>query len=187
MKNLDKSMNSNVKYFWILLTIILAVGLLAGIIKVNDWFNRHFLVFSVPLKVNFILPISIKTREPQIIEKKLVLATPEQVDTPIKQYACEKWGEFECLTMIAIFQGESGWDNNNWHYNDNGTLDWGIGMINSVNWGIPGCSIQEIVIPSKNIDCSYIIWDRADGKGGDSKGSWQPWIVWQTGAFLGHL
>ena len=82
---------------------------------------------------------------------------------------------------------ESGWDNNKWNHNTNNTLDWGIAMINSINWKLPGCSIQEIVDPYKNIDCGYLVWDRADGIEGNNKGAFTPWVVFNRNLHLGFL
>lgn len=158
-----------------------------GAYAVSQWFDTHRIVFNQPVKMKIVSPIEIKERKAQIIEKKIGQAKPEEVNTPIKEYACKKWGEFNCLTMIAVFQSESGWDNTKWHYNENKSLDYGLGQINSINWKLEGCSLKEIVDEYKNINCAYKIWDRADGKEGNNKGSFDPWVVYQTQAYLANL
>ena len=177
----------NFLYFGLLFSIILLlIGIYQFTKEVNSFFEKNYFQFNQVISVVFDKPVEIKPREPQIKEIIVEAATPEEINTPIKEYACKKWGDFHCLTMIAVFQAESGWDNDKWNHNTNDTLDWGIGMINSVNWKIPGCSIQEITDPYKNIDCSYKIWDRADGKEGNGNGSFNPWVAWKNNNYLVH-
>ena len=171
----------------IALILILLVLAYAGIKQVSSWYDTYEVKFNQILKVEVKAPFEVVKREPIVKEIVLESARPEEVNTPIKEYACKKFGSFYCLTMIAVFQAESGWDNNKWNHNTNNTLDWGIGMINSVNWKLEGCSIQEIVDPYKNIDCAWKIFDRADGQEGDNKGSFNPWVVYQRNSHLGFL
>ena len=156
--------------------------------KAIDFSNKHEIVKNPIVQATFKWPLEIRVKEEaKVIEKIIEPATPDQVDTNIKKYACEKFGEFHCLTMIAVFQGESGWDNTKWNYNTNDTLDYGIAQINSVHWKQAGCALQDIVDEINNIDCAYKIWDRADGKEGDNQGSFSPWVVYQNGNYLAHL
>ncbi len=173
---------------WILLTIVLIVLGWFGFMKSINWINTHTIEKQRIFSWDWNWPLEIKEKEePKVIEKVIEPATPDQVDTDVKKYACKVWGEFHCLTMIAVFQAESGWDNTKWHYNDNATLDYGLAQINSVNWKLEGCSLKEIVDELKNIMCAYKIWDRADGTEGNQQGSFSPWVVYQTDAYLSHL
>ena len=170
-----------------LVAIVLAIFGFIGLIKATQWYESHTLHFQFPIMARVSAPIQVWERKPEVIVNTIMPATPEQVDTDIKKYACEKWGQFECLTMIATFQAESGWNNEAWGYNTNKTLDYGIGQINSVNWKLEGCALKDLVDPKGNIDCAYKIWDRADGKEGDGKGSFSPWVAWSTNKYLAHL
>ena len=139
-------------------------------------------------------PLKVEERKEQVKEVVIQPATPEEVNTPIKKYACDKWAketktDAYCLTLIAVFQAESGWNNgdDSLHNNSNGSWDFGIAQINSVNWKLEGCSLHFIVDPIKNIDCAYKIWDRADGVEGNGKGSFEPWVVYNTNSYLANL
>ena len=159
-----------------------------GFLRVNDWYKTHYIEPRSPLVFELRNPLPVKAKEePKVIEKTITPATLEEVDTPIKKYACDKWlketgTDAYCLTMIAVFQAESGWDQKKHPMNDNGTLDWGIAQINESNWDIPGCEIFTIVLEGGNIDCGYIMWDRGDGKEGNGKGKAAE--TGETGVFL---
>ena len=169
--------------------ILLLVGFLYFALKqVNNFFNNYSITFNQIVNVQFKEPMTFNKRVEKVkIISPILHAKPEEVDTPIKEYACKKFGDFHCLTMIAIFQAESGWNNEAWNYNTNDTLDYGIAQINSVNWKLDGCSLKEIVDPYKNIDCAYKMWDRADGQEGDKKGSFKPWVAYLNDSHLGFL
>lgn len=178
----------NAIYFWLILVVILFSLGWIGLMKLIDFSQSYEIVKNPIVQATFKWPLEIRVKEEaKVIEKIIEPATPDQVDTNIKKYACEKFGEFHCLTMIAVFQGESGWDNTKWNYNTNDTLDYGIAQINSVHWKQAGCALQDIVDEINNIDCAYKIWDRADGKEGDNQGSFSPWVVYQNGNYLAHL
>ena len=187
MENLNrKPMATQTKVLaGIVITIILLAGLLTAFKATNSWFNSHYFEFANPVEVKLNQPISIKERKPET--KYVYPARPEEVHTPIKEYACKLFGDFNCLTMIAIFQAESGWNNEAWHYNTNHSLDFGIGQINSINWKLPGCSMKEISTEKGNIDCAYLIWDRADGVVGNNKGSFTPWVGFTNSSYLSNL
>ena len=190
IKRHRKAQKTYTGYFWLLLLIILSTIVWILLMKAIDFSNSHEVIKNPIVQAQFKWPLEIKekkTQEPQVVEKVIQPATPEQVDTNIKKYACDKWGEFHCLTMIAVFQAESGWDNTKWNYNTNDTLDFGIAQINSVNWKLEGCSLKEIVDEVANIDCAYKIWDRADGVEGNAQGSFSPWVAHENGSYLAHL
>jgi len=189
----DLSKKRKPVYLYILILIVLLVLGWVGLMKLFDFTNSHEFHKNKVISMEFKLPITItKKEEPKVVEKIIQPATPEEVDTPIKKYACDKWAketktDAYCLTMVAVFQAESGWNNDKYHYNTNNTLDWGIGQINEVHWKTPGCGMIDIVIPDKNIDCAYKIWDRADGKEGNGRGSFQPWVAYNTESYLAQI
>jgi len=170
---------SDVKYFWILLTIIFLVIFGFLFYKINKWFNGHYFAFNFPIKIDLLQPIAIKNREPQIIEKKLVLEYPEEIDTPLEQYICDKFGVYDCKTALAVSKAENG-DRipDKFNVNSNGTIDVGIFQINSIHFTEEGCALKEIVDPIRNVDCAWRIWQTS---------GWGPWVAFHTGAFLNHL
>ena len=182
-------------WLFALLLIILFIILIAAFSSFVDWNQKYFFQKQKPVELKVQWPLAVKQREePKIVEKTITPATLEEVNTPIKKYACDKWlketgTDAYCLTMIAIFQAESGWNNEAWGYNDGPpkSLDYGVAQINSQWWDYPGCAMIEIVIEAKNIDCAYMIWDRADGEEGNGKGKFTPWMAYVNDRHLAHL
>lgn len=159
--------------------MIVIIGILVITKLINDWFNKHYLDFNIPVKVAVFSPVEIKIRKPQVIEKKLVLEYPEEIDTPIEKYICDKWGVYECKTALAVSKAENGTRQpDRFNVNNNGTIDVGIFQINSIHFKKEGCSLAEIVIAEKNVDCAYKIW-KASG--------WSPWVAYKNGNYLGML
>src|SRR3990167_283396 len=173
-----------ISVFAIILTILFAIGISKSI----DWFNKHEVIKNQIIAVTLKWPITIKAREPQIIEKPLVLDYPEEIDTPLEKYICDKWGIFECKTALAVSKAENG-DRirDRFNINSNGTIDVGIFQINSVHFSKEGCALFQIVDPIQNVDCGYSIWESSDGIVGDGSGSWTPWVTFNNNNFLSHL
>ena len=185
-------------YLTVMALIIFLIPGIIGISKFIDWNEKHYLVKQDPITLKVQAPIVVREREePKVVEKQITPATLEEVDTPIKKYACDKWlketgTDAYCLIMIAIFQAESGWNNQAWGYNPptenkGKSLDYGVAQINSLWWDEKGCSMIDIVIEAKNIDCAYMIWDRADGEEGNGKGNFNPWMAFVNDKHLAHL
>src|SRR3990167_11469573 len=161
---------SSAIWLWVLLTIILIALGWFGLMKLADFTQAHYIKKNRLFTWDWNWPLSIKEKEEaKVVEKYIEPARPEEIDTPIKKYACDKWGQYECLVMISVFEAESGWDNTAWGVNVDTnspkgyTLDYGIAQINTINWKLEGCTLADITDPVLNIDCAYKIWDRADG------------------------
>jgi hypothetical protein len=164
----------------VILLLTILVGTATLVIKVNNWFESHRFVFHSPIEISYFQPVRVEVRKPQIIIEKFVLDYPEPIDTPLKKYICDKRGVFDCKTAHAVFTAESGLREDALHINENNTIDYGIAQINSIHFKQPGCSMKEIVIAEKNIDCAYSIWKAAGG-------SWTPWVGFNNGNFKSHL
>ena len=160
----------------IVILVFILLGM--GIYFVNSWFNTHYFVFSQPVKVAFFAPVEIKVRKPQVIEKKVILDYPEEIDTPIEKYICDKWGTYDCKTALAIFKAESGLREDAVGINTNNTIDVGIAQINSVHFKKVGCSLKELVDAYKNVDCAYSIW-KVQG--------FNPWVAYNNGNYIAKL
>src|SRR3990167_957800 len=102
MKTEEKN---NRPYFYLLLAIIFVPLLGLGFLKMNNWYSSHYFDFNVP--VTMALHPLWEVKDKEIIVKEAIVSLPKEVDTPIKEYACKKWPQEYCLTMIATFQGES--------------------------------------------------------------------------------
>ena len=82
------------------------------------------------------------------------------------------------LATQAIAQAESGFKEDAWHANSNGTLDTGIFQVNSIHWGKEGCSFKELTDAYKNVDCAKRIFDES---------GWASWVSYNSGVYLAHL
>ena len=181
-------LSNKVKFGLVLIAAIATLALGVWILKeTNAFFEKKRFQFNKPVTVILKQPIEIVEREYTITQiiQGLEKEAPIALDTPIKEYICEKFGEYECRVALAVTKAESGFREDAVGVNTNGSIDVGLMQINSINWKIPGCSLKEVVDPYKNVDCGYIIWDRADGEEGNGKGQWTPWVAFTTGRFAG--
>ena len=157
-------------------TLILFVGIFLFIKEVNNFFQNNYLQFNKIVSLQLKRPIEIKKREP--IVQKIILEYPEEIDTPLEIYICNKFGTYECKTSLAIAKAESGIREEAFNINTNDTIDIGVFQINSIHFTKPGCSLKEIVDAEKNVDCAYTIW-KASG--------WNPWVSYKNGNFLRNV
>ena len=148
--------------------------------KAIDFSNKHEIVKNPIVQATFKWPLEVRVKEePKVVEKIIEPATPESIDTPIKKYICEKFGQFECLTAVAVANHEGlnrAPDDQN--TNENGSIDTGIFRINSVHQKRPGCSLAELIDAYKNVDCAKILFDEQ---------GWGIWVAYSTGRYLADL
>jgi hypothetical protein len=164
-----------------LISILMALGfaILGGYVllkAVNDFFTGNYFEFKRMIELRLQFPFEIREREPEIIE--VVLEYPDDIDTPLEEYICEKWGAYECRSALAIAYSESGLNEDAYNVNSDGSLDIGVFQVNSTHWDKPGCSPAELFDAKSNVDCAYTIWEAS---------GWNPWVVYQNGAYIKHL
>ena len=161
--------------------ILLLVGFLYFTLKqVNNFFNSYSITFNQMVNVQFKEPMTFNKRailKPVTIIK-VIQARPEEIDTDIERYICDVFGDFQCLTAIAIAQAESGLREDAINLNGGNSLDTGIFQINQVHWNKEGCSLKELVDAKKNVLCAKKIFDQQ---------GWTPWVAYNSGNYLGHL
>ena len=160
----------------ITLIIMLSFLVYAGIQQVAKWFNENQIIFNQVIKVELKKPFEIKKREP--IVKEVALTYPEEIDTPIEKYICDRFGPYQCINALAIAKSESSLREDAIGININ-SIDIGIFQINSIHFKKDGCSLKELVDPYKNIDCAFSIYSQ--------QGNWSAWSVFNNGSFKNHL
>src|SRR5207249_2960289 len=75
--------------------------------------------------------------------------------TAYQQYACEKFGT-ACRVALAIQRAENPMGRCEiYHYNPNGTLDWGYFQINTVHLKRAGVNLRDLLDCKANIDFAY--------------------------------
>src|SRR5438445_808046 len=63
-----------------------------------------------------------------------------------------------------------------YHYNTNGTLDWGYFQINTVHLERPGLNLRDLLDCKANIDFAYQLYLESGG--------FSPWSTFKSGRYL---
>ena len=179
-----------VLYIWILVGIVACLAFLSEK-YVNYRLSKQW-IWNFPIEVRFHKILNIVDRPATVVVspiiKQIELGDIE-TKNPIDAKIYELWGERHYLLARSVFKCESGlraeavsWD----------SKDIGIAQINFPIWAEAikekfGYTMVDLFDPMKNLEVAYWIWDRADGIEGDGRGSFEPWVVYNTGAFMGCM
>jgi hypothetical protein len=91
-----------------------------------------------------------------------------------QRYTCEKFGP-ACPIALAIQAAENGKGNcEAYHYNSDGTLDWGYFQINSVHISRRGVNLRDLLDCKANIDFAYRLY---------TEEGFQPWSTFVSGQY----
>jgi hypothetical protein len=94
--------------------------------------------------------------------------------TAYQQYACNKFGS-ACRLALAIQRAENPRGACEiYHYNSDGTLDWGYFQINTVHLTRAGLNLRDLLDCRANIDFAYQIYQER---------GFQPWSTYNNGAY----
>ncbi len=160
---------------------LIAAFALAGVIcsfAAGLLLDRYTFSLQWPLRVHLQSPFVISERSPK--EEADAAQTDQQGRhlTAYQQYACRKFGS-ACRVALAIQRAENPkGDCEIYHYNSNGTLDWGYFQINTVHLERPGLNLRDLLDCKANIDFAYVLY-RERG--------FQPWSTYNNGAYLKFL
>jgi len=95
-----------------------------------------------------------------------------------QQYACTKFGS-ECRVALAIQRAENPQGKCEiYHYNADGTLDWGYFQINTVHLKRPGLNLRDLLDCKTNIDFAYQLY-RENG--------FTAWSTFKSGRYRRYL
>ena len=98
--------------------------------------------------------------------------------TAYQQYACNKFGT-ACRVALAVQRAENPKGAcETYHYNSDGTLDWGYFQINTVHLKRPGLNLRDLLDCKANIDFAYQLY-RERG--------FEPWTTYTGGAYRQYL
>ncbi len=96
-----------------------------------------------------------------------------------QQYACSKFGS-ECRVALAIQRAENPQGKCEiYHYNSDGTLDWGYFQINTVHLKRPGLNLRDLLDCKANIDFAYQLYREKHG--------FTPWSTFKSGLYRRYL
>lgn len=149
--------------------------------KYNEWsYTFRWWVDANPLEIQEDWAFwNVVKREPLTVISPMAeeVFTEYEELTDVETLILEKWGPYEAKVAIAVARTESGLNPEALHYNTNGTYDVGVFQINSIHWEKCG-GLKTLLDVQGNIDCAYNIW---------SEQGWNPWVVFNTGAFKSSL
>jgi hypothetical protein len=132
------------------------------------------------------LPVRIRFQWPLVVAAKTggEDAMEAQADqfghhlTAYQQYACTKFGS-ACRVALAIQRAENPRGACEiYHYNSDGTLDWGYFQINTVHLTRVGLNLRDLLDCRTNIDFAYQLYQER---------GFQPWSTFNNGAYRRFL
>lgn len=159
-----------------LAALVLGVAAAYGVLQIHA--NYAFSIQS---------PLVLRFRSPLVIARRLQSpdAATARFDqggkplTPYQQYACAKFGP-DCRLALAIQRAENPQGKCEiYHYNSDGTLDWGYFQINTVHLKRPGVNLRNLLDCKANIDFAYQLYLERKG--------FTPWSTYNSGAYKKYL
>jgi hypothetical protein len=144
------------------------------------WFHAHYtLSWQSPAVVHFQSPIVIAER---MESEGAAEAQADQQGRGLsawQQYACRKFGA-DCRVALAIQRAENAQGKCEiYHYNPDGTLDWGYFQINTVHLQRPGLNLRDLLDCKANIDFAYQLYRE--------KGGFTPWSTFNDGRYRRYM
>lgn len=154
----------------------LAVSVAAGV----WWFQRHYTVsFQSPVRITFHSPVVISERS---LTDAAVAAQADQQGKRLsawQQYACTKFGK-DCRLALAIQRAENAQGRCEiYHYNNDGSLDWGYFQINTVHLHRSDLNLRDLLDCKANIDFAHKLYLE--------KGGFTPWSTYNSGRYRKFL
>lgn len=144
------------------------------------WFHTHYsVVFRTPVSIRFQLPVVITER---IGPEEAAEAEFDQQGRKLsgwQQYACRKFGR-DCRLALAIQRAENAAGKCEiYHYNSDGSLDWGYFQINTVHLQRADLNLRDLLDCKANIDFAYKLYLE--------HGGFSPWSTFRNGAYRRYL
>lgn len=140
--------------------------------------DRYTFGLQSPVLINFRSPLVVSLR---LDSGDAVAARADQLGrhlTAYQEYACLKFGS-ACRVALAIQRAENPKGACEiFHYNHDGTLDWGYFQINTVHLERRGLNLRDLLDCKANIDFAYVLYQER---------GFQPWSTYNNGAYLKFL
>jgi len=155
---------------WGLLVLSAAgIGVGAAVLQAQYTFT-----LQSPLRVRLQWPLAVA---PRISAGYAGAAQADQSGrrlTAYQQYACNKFGP-ACRIALAIQRAENPRGACEiYHYNSDGTLDWGYFQINTVHLKRAGVNLRDLLDCKANIDFAYKLY---------AERGFEPWTTFNSGAY----
>jgi len=142
-------------------------------------------IIEAEYTVSFRSPLRVRLQWPVVMAARTSGETTQaQSDqfghrlTAYQQYACNKFGS-ACRIALAVQRAENPrGDCETYHYNSDGTLDWGYFQINTVHLKRVGVNLHDLLDCKANIDFAYQLY---------TEKGFEPWTTYRSGAYLEFL
>jgi len=140
--------------------------------------SQYTISFRSPVLVRLQFPLVFAPRkEPEIAGEVRADQAGRRL-TAFQQYACNKFGT-ACRIALAVQRAENPKGACEiYHYNSDGTLDWGYFQINTVHLKRAGVNLRDLLDCKANIDFAYQLY---------TERGFQPWSTFNSGAYLQFL
>ena len=138
---------------------------------------RYTFTLQSPVRIRFQWPLVIAARA----SEETGAAQADQFGrrlTAYQQYACNKFGS-ACRVALAVQRAENPKGACEvYHYNTDGTLDWGYFQINTVHLKRAGVNLRGLLDCKANIDFAYQLY---------TERGFEPWTTYNSGAYRQFL
>jgi hypothetical protein len=170
-----RSVSQRIPASFLGLLLVLAVGIGVAAVVVQ---SRYTFTLQSPLRIRFQWPLVIAPRNSA---EEAVAAQGDQFGrrlTAYQQYACNKFGP-ACRVALAVQRAENPRGVCEiYHYNSDGTLDWGYFQINTVHLKRAGVNLRGLLDCKANIDFAYQLY---------TERGFKPWTTFNSGAYRQFL
>ena len=131
-------------------------------------------------------PVAVRLRWPLVLARRTSTEETRQAQqdqsghglTAYQQYACNKFGA-ACRVALAVQRAENPRGACEiYHYNSDGTLDWGYFQINTVHLKRAGVNLRDLLDCKANIDIAYVLYQER---------GFEPWTTYTSGAYQKFL
>jgi len=157
--------------------LLFPLAALAGVVGVAVQ-TEYTVSLRSPVRVGWQSPLVIA---PRASEEETREAQADQSGhrlTAFQQYACNKFGP-ACRVALAVQRAENPrGDCEVYHYNTDGTLDWGYFQINTVHLKRAGVNLRGLLDCRANIDFAYQLY---------TERGFEPWTTYRDGAYRRFL
>jgi len=151
--------------------------LIAGAVVVYwalDIHARYTLSLQSPLRLHLQWPLVVAHRV-NSEEAEQARLDQRRPLTAYQQYTCLKFGS-ACRVALAIQRAENPEGKcETYHYNGDGTLDWGYFQINTVHLQRPGVNLRDLLDCRANIDFAYQLYSE--------RKSFSAWSTYNNGTY----
>jgi len=165
----SQSQRSFARLIGLLLTLAASVGVAAVVLQ-----SQYTCTLQSPVRVGFQWPLVVAPRD---WAEEAAAARRDQLGvrlTAYQQYACNKFGP-ACRIALAVQRAENPRGACEiYHYNSDGTLDWGYFQINTVHLKRAGVNLRGLLDCKANIDFAYQLY---------TERGFQPWSTFNSGAY----